>query len=279
MPVGAVLTAIDGVAASERLAEEVRVASGSIQQKETKAIRWMTTCQAESAVKVVVNTDRAPGRETTLTCNAKQAPPERRAEKIAELAPGVWYVDLTRASMADVQPTLVTLAKAAAIIFDVRGYPTDAGGGILPHLIDVAEQDRWMHVPVIVGPYGRIAGWQSGGWNLTPVTPYLAARRVFLTDSTAISYAESVMGYVADRRLGTIIGGTTAGTNGDVSNFTVPGGFSIRFTGVRVTRHDGQTPFHLRGVEPDIPLRPTFAGLRAGRDELLERALSLTQGQ
>jgi hypothetical protein len=51
----------------------------------------------------------------------------------------------------------------------------------------------------------------------------------------------------------------------------------IIFTGMRVTRHDGRTPFHLAGVQPDIALEPTIAGIRAGRDELLERALAFLQ--
>ena len=40
---------------------------------------------------------------------------------------------------------------------------------------------------------------------------------------------------------------------------------------MRVTRHDGRSPHHLVGVTPDVPVAPTLAGLRAGRDEVLER--------
>jgi C-terminal processing protease CtpA/Prc len=101
------------------------------------------------------------------------------------------------------------------------------------------------------------------------------ARRVFLTDGRAISHAESVMGYVRDYKLGTIVGGRTAGANGNVVQCAVPGGFSISFPGLRGTRHDGRTPFHMSGVEPDIPSEPTLAGIRAGRSEVLDRALSL----
>ena len=79
-----------------------------------------------------------------------------------------------------------------------------------------------MHVAKIIGPFGQSAGWQSFGWNLKPNTPRLAGKIVFLTDGRAISYAESVMGYVADRKLGTIVGSTTAGTNGNIATFPVP---------------------------------------------------------
>jgi C-terminal processing protease CtpA/Prc len=135
-----------------------------------------------------------------------------------------------------------------------------------------------MHVSKIVGPFGTIDGWQSFGWDIQPASPRVTGRIVFLTDGRAISYAESVMGYVADRKLGTIVGGTTAGTNGNVASFAVPSGFVVAFTGMRVTGHDGRTPFHLVGVRPDVPVSPTLAGLRSGRDEPLERALALIRG-
>jgi hypothetical protein len=165
------------------------------------------------------------------------------------------------------------------VVFDVRGYPTDAGAGILPHLAEAPEQDRWMHVPKITGPFGQFAGWHSVGWNVTPAMPRLRGRIVFLTDGRAISYAESVMGYVADRQLGTIVGSATAGTNGNVAAFDVPGGFRIGFTGMRVTRHDGQSPFHLIGVTPDVAVAPTLGSIRESRDHVLERAVEFVRGK
>jgi hypothetical protein len=201
---------------------------------------------------------------------------EARPDSVSELEPGLWYVDLTRVRAAQLRPMLDTLAKARGVVFDVRGYPTDAGSVVLPYLMRTPEDstDRWMHVSRIARPFGEVAAWQSMTWNVRPATPHIGGQRVFLTDGRAISYAESVMGYVRDYKLGTIIGGTTAGANGNVASFTVPGGFSIAFTGMRVTRHDGRTRYHTDGVSPDIPLEPTLAGIRAGRDELLERALA-----
>jgi C-terminal processing protease CtpA/Prc len=135
-----------------------------------------------------------------------------------------------------------------------------------------------MHVAKIVGPFYETAGWQDIGWDVKPASPRLAGKIVFLTDGGAISYAESVMGYVADRKLGTIVGGTTAGTNGNVASFLTPGGFNLGFTAMRVTRHDGRSPHHLVGVRPDVPVEPTLLGLRAGRDEVLERGLAIASG-
>jgi hypothetical protein len=214
-------------------------------------------------------------RELETPCNPQQAPAEKRPDSMTEIAPGIWYVDLTRTTIEQATPMLPKLASAAGIVLDLRGYPTNIGSWILPYLLTADNNDNWMHVAQIVGPFGHISGWQSFGWPLTPASPHLGGRRVFLTDARAISYSESVMGYVADLKLATIIGSTTAGTNGNVVTFTVPSGFAIRFTGMRVTGHDGRAQHHLVGVKPDIQLEPTIAGIRAGRDELLEQALTV----
>jgi len=199
---------------------------------------------------------------------------EPRPEPVAEIKPGVWYVDVERAKWDAVQPRLPELARAAAVIFDLRGYTSDAGSEVLSYLMTEPEHDAWMHTPRIVEPFGRVLGWQDDTWHLAPTSPHIGGKVAFLTDARAVSASESVMGYVEALRLATIVGGTTAGVNGNAHSFTVPSGMSVFFTGMRVTGHDG-SPFHLVGVRPTLPVEPTLAGIRAGRDEVLERALAI----
>jgi hypothetical protein len=276
VPVGSVVSSIDGVGATDGFAAAMEVASGTTQWRQSRAADDIGRCAKGATSSVTIDTGKGDPHAVDLTCGTtRPAAVEPRPSKITEVQPGIWYVDLTVARTADLSPSLDKLAAAKGVIFDVRGYPTDAGAWLLPHLIDAPENDRWMHIAKIIGPFGQSAGWQSVGWNLQPIAPKLSGTIVFLTDGRAISYAESVMGYIHDRHLATIVGSATAGTNGNIATFTVPGGFSIVFTGMRVTGHDGSTVHHLVGVKPDVVVTPTIAGLRAGKDEVLERALSL----
>ncbi len=276
VPVGAVVATIDGEPATDRLARSVSLTSGTTQWRQVSGVWPITMGPTGTRVRLGVD-DGSGARDVELTYGTPP-PPVTRPGPVAEKEPGVWYVDLTRAKMAEIEPKLAAIAAARAVVFDARGYPTDAGFGILPHLLDAPEGDRWMHVARIVGPFYEIAGWTDVGWDVKPVSPRIAGRVVFLTDGGAISYAESVMGYVGDRKLGTIVGGPTAGTNGNVASFVTPGGFLVNFTGMRVTRHDGRSPHHLVGVIPDVPAAPTLEGVRAGRDEVLERGLDVARG-
>ncbi|HEX5717613.1 MAG TPA: S41 family peptidase, partial [Thermoanaerobaculia bacterium] len=96
---------------------------------------------------------------------------------------------------------------------------------------------------------------------------------VMLIDDRAISQSEhSGLFYEAanDTKL---IGTATAGANGDVTRFTVPGGIWIGFTGHDVRHADGRQLQRI-GLVPDVEAAPTRAGLKAGKDEVLERAVA-----
>jgi hypothetical protein len=271
--VGDVITAIDGRPAATCFAESEALRSGSPQWRAAAAIGPLLAGPEGSPVSLDI--ERASGAVKVELARERREPVrEVRPEAISELKPGIWYVDLTRTKWADVEAKLDEIAKGRAVIFDVRGYPGDAGARVLPHLLPVPDTDRWMHVPQIVEPFGRVAGWRDIGWNMTPQAPRLSGKIAFMTDGRAISYAESVMGYVEDWTLGAIVGSPTAGANGNVNAFVVPSGLRIAFTGLKVTRHDGSV-FHLRGIVPTVPVEPTVAGIRAGKDEVLERALEV----
>ena len=110
-----------------------------------------------------------------------------------------------------------------------------------------------------------------------PKAPLLTAKKVFLADARAISYAESCLGIIEHYRLGEIVGSTTAGTNGNANSFEVPGDYSIVFTGLKVLKHDGST-HHGVGIRPTVPVARTRAGVTAGRDEVLERGIQIAAG-
>jgi C-terminal processing protease CtpA/Prc len=58
--------------------------------------------------------------------------------------------------------------------------------------------------------------------------------------------------------------------------FSVPGGFGIRFTGMRVISADG-TSIQGRGIVPDKIVHPTLEGVRSGHDEVLEAGIAAAQ--
>jgi hypothetical protein len=201
---------------------------------------------------------------------------ENRPDAIAELAPGICYVDIDRATTDEFKAALPRLTAAKGIVFDFRGYPNKLDAHVLfSHLIEKPVRSAQWHIPIPRRPDRMDLGFHaSHRWLIRPHKPHIAAKLVFITDGRAISYAESCMGIVEHYQLGAIVGEATAGTNGNVNPFTLPGGYRISWTGMKVLKHDGAR-HHGVGIRPTVPLQRTVAGIRQGRDEFLERAVEL----
>jgi C-terminal processing protease CtpA/Prc len=93
-----------------------------------------------------------------------------------------------------------------------------------------------------------------------------------LIDEVTQSQAEyTTMAFRSSPRT-TVIGSTTAGADGNVSQFSLPGGLNTMISGLGIFYPD-RKPTQRVGIIPDVPMTPTIAGIRAGQDELLEEAL------
>jgi C-terminal processing protease CtpA/Prc len=202
---------------------------------------------------------------------------EPRPEKITELEPGIFYVDLDRVTEGDWTAAIPELEKAKGIIFDMRGYPGQPGIEVLAHLSDTTIRSAKFTVGSAALPDRLDTSYHDGGWPVEPQKPYFSARRVFLTDGRAISYAETVMGIVEAFKLGEIVGSATAGTNGNVNPFRLPGGYNIAWTGMKVLKHDG-SQHHGIGVLPTVPVARTRQGVAEGKDEVLLKGLVVVKG-
>jgi C-terminal processing protease CtpA/Prc len=101
-------------------------------------------------------------------------------------------------------------------------------------------------------------------------------KTVLLIDERTISQAEHT-GLFFEAANGTkFIGSPTQGANGDVTNLSVPGGIYVRFSGQGVWHADGRQLQRI-GLQPDVEAHPTLAGIRAGKDEVLDEAVEYLQ--
>jgi hypothetical protein len=271
---GDIVVTIDGRPAAAQLADDQKLTSGSPQARVVKAAAQFGAGPIDALVNLVVNRGGIDRR--IVVARSDKAIEEFSRPAIERMDGDVYYVDLSRVTMATLDADMSKLANAAGIVFDVRRRPNSTHP-ILSHLLKRPDDSKnWLAVPHVIRPdhvASAISGWDSSGWEMPVLQPHIAARVAFLTGPVAQSYAESIMGLVEYYHLGEIVGSATAGTNGNVAEIAEPSGCVTRFTGMRVTKSDGSR-FHLVGIQPTIPASRTIAGVAAGRDEVLERALA-----
>jgi hypothetical protein len=270
------IVSIDGVAMDELFEQQASLTSGSPQWTEYLLLAWgrITKGRDGSTARVEVRRTGTLHVFELVRSSAAVAPDEFERSAFDRLTDGVVYIDLVHIAEDELKARMKEIAKAEGVIIDVRGYPR-SGPQWLSNFLTGPDRAKWMYVPQIIRPdYEGVSSFREIGWDMDPADPHVAGKIAFITGPGAISYAESLMGYVEGYQLGAIVGSATAGANGNVNPFTVPGGFSITYTGMKVTRMDGRQ-HHIVGVQPTHPVKRTLAGIRTGRDEELEAALEL----
>lgn len=273
---GTVVLAIDGRPAADALADAERPISAATEQwRRGRGLRELAA--GDEGSEVALEVEDAEGRVRTVHLRRAlrgEALVEPRPPKVHEIEPGIVYVDIARVDDRDFREALPRLEKAEGIVIDFRGYPGRIRPDtFFPHLVDHLVTSPQWHIPFFTRPDRTDITFRRGdGWWISPAAPYLKAKRAFVIDGRAISYAESCLGIIEHEKLGTLVGGPTAGTNGNINPFTLPGGYRVIWTGMKVLKHDG-TRHHGIGIQPTVPVSRTIAGVARGRDELLEKAV------
>lgn len=75
-----------------------------------------------------------------------------------------------------------------------------------------------------------------------------------------------------------VMGSTTAGADGNVSPIHLPGGLRTMISGIGVYYPDGRETQRV-GIVPDIEVKPTVAGIKDGKDEVLQKAIDYINGK
>jgi C-terminal processing protease CtpA/Prc len=244
------------------------------QALERVAAMRMTRGPAGSTVRLRVRGAGNIVRTVELT-RAKSWEMTGRTGPLFRILPGnIGYADLGRLPAEQVDSMFERLKDTRAIVFDMRGYPFGTAWPIAPRLTraDMPPAARFIRTnPMSPDTTER------DQLSFTQTLPHTDQWRylrptVMLIDERTISQAEHT-GLFLEAANGTkFIGSPTTGANGDVTVVTLPGGVTMSFTGQAVRHADGRQ-LQRTGLVPDVPARPTIAGIRAGRDEVLERAL------
>lgn len=274
---GDVIVRIDGKPASTCLEEcEAEISGATPQWRRWRALEDLRLGPPDSSV--LLNVQRRPGvvksvkAERLLQTTDAEPVREPRPEPVEEIRPGIMYVDLDRIDDKAFAAALPKLNEATGIIFDLRGYPSRVGVQPISHLIAEPVTCAQWHIPATLRPDREGMTFNFSNWKVPPKEPKWKAKAAFITDGRAVSYAETYLGIIEHYKLAEIVGAATAGTNGNVNPFRLPGGYMITWTGMKVFKHDGSV-HHGVGIQPTIPVQRTIAGAAAGTDEFLEAAI------
>ncbi len=277
---GDIVDQIDGKSATTVYTEKMSLISGSPQLKSYRAMTDFAAGAQNSPISLKLSrNNKIIEQQLNRSVNVRQyySSVNNLRKQSGKIAEGIYYLDINSIAKDTIDSWINDMAKAKGIICDLRGYPK-GNHNLINYLLKTGEDTKWMFIPKTAYPDQQKIEFNASGWNMQPQQPVISGKVIFITDGRAISYAESYMGFIKDFQLATIIGQPTAGTNGNVNPFTLPGGYSMSWTGMLVKNHDGST-HHIKGIVPDIRLERTLKGVIEGKDEFYEKALQIIQEQ
>ncbi len=268
------IVSVDGVSVADRarVVEQHTTHSTPAARDRTVAARLLSG-EDKSIAKLSIRGADGTDREVTVPRSRNFSAREQRDGPVFRmLEHNIGYADLDRLETSDVPKVFEQFANAAGIIFDMRGYPRGTAWAIAPRINTKKPAAAAMFFrPILTaGSNGERLSFMQ---ELPPTTTTVYSRpTVMLIDERAISQAEHTGLFLKAANGTTFIGSPTMGANGDVTTMVLPGNLRVSFTGHDVRWPDGRQLQRV-GLQPDVEVRPTIAGIRAGRDEVLERAV------
>lgn len=229
---------------------------------------------SEGIVNVLVERD---GEELNLTLEREAADQvgyrthDRDGETLQMLSENIAYLKLSSVSQTSIAEYLRAIVGCRGLIIDIRNYPSEfVVFSLGRHLVEEAT-------PFARFTHGDLKSPGTFYWTdpleLTPAKPFFNGRVVILVDESSQSMAEYTAMAFRAAPDAVVVGSQTAGADGNISAIPLPGGHRTAISGIGVFYPD-KAPTQRIGIVPDVAVIPTVAGMRAGRDEVLERAVT-----
>lgn len=181
------------------------------------------------------------------------------------------YINLGTIKSDNFKEIFEKIKNTKGLIIDIRAYPSEfnvykLGKYLMPH----PEKFAKFTIPSIISPgvFSMKEGITVGNNN----KDFYDGKIAILVNETTQSSAEYHTMAFRKAPKAKVFGSQTAGADGNVSYFMLPGKISTQITGIGVYTPEGSETQRI-GIIPDIEIKPTVEGIKNNKDEVLDKAV------
>jgi carboxyl-terminal processing protease len=184
----------------------------------------------------------------------------------------IGYVHMGNLTVSDVDEMYSALKETKAIIFDIRNYPN----GTAWQITDLMYPDALCYAKLTVPDvhYPGTHSWEYSISGHKGNVSFYKGKVIILCNQETQSHAEYSCMMLRAMPNSVVVGSQTAGADGNITGFNLSRDIKAGFTTLGVYYPDG-TETQRVGIVPDSVVYPTAAGIRQGKDEVLEKALQI----
>ena len=275
MKPGDIITEIDGVTIAKLMERWTQYYAASNEPTRLRDIAMQMTRGECGKATIRVSRSNAEIEISSERVSPKELKPFEFAHDLPGdtfrlLSKDVAYLKLSSVKLDQAAKYIESAAGTKGLIVDIRNYPSEFVVFALGTLF-VDQQTNFARFTS--GDISNPGAFHFGPpMPLAPQQPHYPGKVVILVDEISQSQAEyTTMAFRSSPRA-VVIGSTTAGADGNVSAIPLPGGIRSMISGIGVF-YPNKKPTQRVGIIPDREVKPTIAGIRAGRDEVLEAAI------
>jgi C-terminal processing protease CtpA/Prc len=234
-------------------------------------------CTKESEIKLKILRDDEEMDIVETTIPYFYNPPPTPKNKNGLLTSDIAYISLGNINIRTLTALMVKMHETKGLVLDLRNYPQlmmvdlwQFGESLMSHKTAYSQFSNTtkdcpglFHFDIIqeIGKEGA---------------DYYKGKIVILVNDYTQSKAELFAMALRKAPKAIVMGSQTAGADGPFVGFSLPGGYNTGITGRGVYYPDGKETQRI-GIVPDITVKPTIQGIKAGKDEVLEKAIEYIQ--
>lgn len=265
--VGDEIVEVRGLPIGEAVERALAVSAGATEGAR-RARALDVVCEAVEGERIVWSVLRGSERETVETGAIEDVP---AGLDVRSFENGVRVIRVGESMGDELIAAMDRLAGARGVVIDARN--ADAGvARAMGWVVDGVYLGAPEWSAVVMLPEWHSVRWRDETGEIGPKGARMGGAVALLTDARTVGSAEIGAVLMKGLKLGDLVGERTGGSAGRVVEARLPGGLWLRFTGTQARNYD-TSPVVGVGVEPTIEVARTAEGMRAGRDEPLERAI------
>jgi C-terminal processing protease CtpA/Prc len=276
---GDIIESVNGKKVEDIIKEQLPYAAASNYPTQLRGIAANLLRTADSTMHVKVNRNGqqldhnlacVPARMLNMSCVWDNSYFRDSSYKL--LNDSIGYITLGKIKNAQWPAIFEKLKNTKGIIIDIRNYPSEFVVYSAPQYLHNKE------TPFVKFTFGNLN--YPGLFTMSDLnikigpkdtTHFYKGKIVILVNEITESQAEYTTMALRTTPGATVIGSTTAGADGNVSGFYLPGNIMSMFSGIGVYYPNGKQTQRI-GIIPDIEVKPGIKAIKEGRDELMEKA-------
>ena len=271
LKVGDVILKVNGVDVKDYVAKNKKYFPASNEPTQFRDMSSKLLLTNNEKISVTYQSGNEVFTEEFETIDDKYWPDTTPASK--ELTNEIGYIYPASLKKGEINDIMKSFENKKGIVLDFRCYPSDfilfsLGKLLMPESKDFVKFSNSSVDHPGLFEYSKTTDVGSRNSN------YYKGKVVILINEETQSSAEYHVMALRLAPKATVLGSTTAGADGNVSRLFLPGSVMTMISGIGVYYPDG-TETQRIGIVPDLKMEPTIEGIKAGKDELLEKAIAI----